>query len=89
MTQEEFDRFNDEDLPCALFHVMSDDIDNETGAKLEERILVEMIAANPGVLKFHPLSWWVENHTGKCYSKDIKKQFENGKNTSEVRPDGR
>ena len=73
MTEEELNKFENEDLPSALFHVMSDDIDDETGAKLEEVILVQALAANPGALKHHPLSYWVKNNMGKCYSDDVAK----------------
>jgi hypothetical protein len=96
MTQEEFDTFVYECLGNALFHVMSEDVSSETGAKLEEEILVQMLAAHPGALKYHPLSWWVENYVGKCYLSDIikenkktyEKQFNAGKDSSRICPSG-
>ena len=73
MTEEELNKFEFEDLACAMFHVMSDYIDTESGGKLEEVILVQMLAATPGALKHHPLSYWVEHNIGKCYSSDVAK----------------
>jgi len=73
ITSERFEIFDDEDMPSAFFHVMSDDIDSETGAKVEEQLLVEMLAACPGALKYRPFSEWVKEYTGNCYSADIKK----------------
>ena len=74
MTEEELDTFQFEDLPCALFHVMSDDIDSETGGKLEEVLLIKMLSENLGALKHKPLSYWVENNIGKCYTADVIKK---------------
>ena len=76
MTKEQFEQFEQEDLPCALFHVMSDDINSETGAKCEEQILVEMLAANPWALAHKPLKYWVDSTVGKCYKDDVKKANE-------------
>ena len=73
MTQEQLDEFEFELLPQALFHVMSDDIDDETGAKCEELILIQMLNSYPEVLKHKPLSYWVEHNIGRCYSADVKK----------------
>jgi len=61
MTEEEFDIFINEDIPQQLFHVMDSDIDSETGASLEELILVQMIASTPECLKHKPLRWFIEN----------------------------
>ena len=76
MTIEELEKFEFEDLPSALFHVMSDYIDDESGGRLEEVILVQMLAKYPGALKHHPLSYWVEHNIGKCYSSDVAKANE-------------
>lgn len=56
-----------------MFHVLSDDLDDETGAKLEEVILVQMLASTPKMLKHKPLKQWVEENVGTCYSADVKK----------------
>ncbi len=57
MTKEEFETFMGEIVPCALFHVMSTDVDDEYKVKLDELILVQLIAENPGVLKYKSLHW--------------------------------
>ena len=59
MTPEEFEIFTQETIPQQLFHVESKDIDDETGAKLEEVILIKMIASNIGCLKHKPLAWFI------------------------------
>lgn len=71
MTKEEFEEFENVDLPCALFHVMSDDVNSETGAKCEEQILIEMLAANPGALKYKSLKRWVDEIVGTNFLKDV------------------
>lgn len=69
MTPEEeleYDEFYE--LLCQqMFHVLSDDLDDETGAKLEEVILVQLLANHPKMLKHKPLKQWVEEIIGKCY----------------------
>lgn len=60
-------------LDQSMFHVMSDDID-ENGAKVEEVILVQMLAADPSILKYKSLKQFVEENTGKCYFADVKKR---------------
>ena len=62
MTADQFREFTDEIIPQQLFHVEPDDIDNETGAKLEEVILVGLIANNPSCLQHKPLSWFLETY---------------------------
>ena len=59
-TQEQFDEYIGVEIPSALFHVMPTDLDDATGAKREDIILLEMIAEHPEILKFKPLSWFVE-----------------------------
>lgn len=62
MTEERFKEFNDEVIPSALFHVEPTDIDDDTGGKLEEVILVRLIANNPECLKHRPLQWFIDTH---------------------------
>jgi len=38
-----------------LFHVSSDDLDDETGIRLDELLVLRQIAGNPWVLKFERL----------------------------------
>jgi len=61
-------------LSQQLFHVFSDDIDSETGAKLEEVILIMLLAEHPKMLKYKTLKQWVTEIVGKCYLADVKKQ---------------
>lgn len=61
----EFDEFM-QYLHESLFHVQSTDINSETGAKCEEQILVELLAAYPQALRFKSLSEWCEYVCGKC-----------------------
>ena len=75
MTDEEFDEFN-ESLAQSMFHVLSDDIDDETGASLEEVILIRHLASNPKALTRKPLKQWVEEFVGKCYLEDLKRKNE-------------
>ena len=60
MTQEQFSTFTNEDIPQQLYHVMDSDVDEETGASLEELILVRMIASTPKCLSYKPLKWFIE-----------------------------
>jgi len=76
MTEEQFNQFQYEDLPSAMFHVMSDYKDDDTEASLKEVILVKMLAENPGALKHKPLKEWVDEYVGQCYSEDVKKNNE-------------
>jgi len=65
MTQAEFDEFCGEGIPCALFHVSHTDIDSETGGRLEEVILAQMIGHTPECLKYKPLQWFIDTYLGK------------------------
>jgi hypothetical protein len=62
MTEEEFKQLTDEDIPCALFHVDPKDIDNETGGRLDEVILVGLIANNLSCLKYQNLQWFLDTY---------------------------
>lgn len=61
LTQEQFDEFLYETLQQQLFHVEPTDIDDETGVRLDEIILLRLINQNPSVLQYKSLSWFVEN----------------------------
>ena len=65
MTPDQFDEFIWETIPSALFHVDKRDIDDDTGARLEEVILVRTIAANLGCLKYQPLQWFIDTYIPK------------------------
>lgn len=62
MTEEQFREFTDETIPCALFHVDFEDKDDETGAKLDEVILIGLLNENLDALIHRPLSWFVQNY---------------------------
>lgn len=59
MTETQFEEFVDEIIPQQLFHVSPDDIDDETGCKLEEVILIRLIAQHIHCLKYKPLQWFI------------------------------
>lgn len=54
-TKEQFDKWFYETVPSALFHIEPTDMDDATGVKLDELILVGLINTNPEVLKFKNL----------------------------------
>jgi len=60
-TQEQFNEFVGEILPQQLFHVMPTDIDEETGIRCDELILIQCLNSRPEVLRYKNLSWFVEN----------------------------
>jgi len=60
MTEEDFNEFINEIIPQQLFHVEPQDIDDESGAKLDEVILVSLIANRPSCLKHKPLQWFID-----------------------------
>jgi len=62
MTPDQFDEFIWEILPQQLFHVEDTDKHDESGACLSEAILVKVIAANLGCLKYKPLQWFIDNY---------------------------
>jgi hypothetical protein len=74
MTTEQFKEFTEEVIPQQLFHVLPTDIDERTGAKLEEQILVVLIAANPECLKHKPLRWFINTYLTKPNPDEIEMQ---------------
>lgn len=68
--KEEFEELLME-LHSRFFHVMSEDKDVD-GVKIEEIILIDFLKDNKKALSFKPLSWFVEEFMGMCYSKAIK-----------------
>ena len=60
MTEEQFKEFTEEVIPQQLFHVEPTDLDDDTGAKLDEVILVGLIANRPACLKHKPLRWFLD-----------------------------
>ena len=60
MTNEQFEQFIWEDIPCALYHVDANDIDDNSGGKVDETILVNLIAQNIKCLKYKSLQWFLD-----------------------------
>lgn len=77
MDEERFQEFIHEIIPQQLFHVSSKDIDDETGARLDEVILVGLIANNPSCLKHKPLQWFIDTYliSHEDWSKEKEKLF--------------
>ena len=60
MTKEQFEEFIYEVIPQQLFHVEPTDIDDDSGAQLDEVILVKLIANHPSCLIHKPLQWFLD-----------------------------
>ena len=58
-TERDFLIFVEETVPQQLFHVSTTDKTN--GIRLDERILVGLIASNIWVLKFKRLEWLIDH----------------------------
>jgi len=60
MTQQEFDELCWETIPQQLFHVFRTDLDDKTGAHLDEIILLNIIHDHLEVLSIKPLQWFID-----------------------------
>jgi hypothetical protein len=60
MTQDQFNEFISETIPCALFHVEPTDLDDKTGVRLDELILLQCLIDNPQALRYKNLKWFVD-----------------------------
>lgn len=60
MTQDQFNEFITETIPCELFHIYPTDLDNKTGTRLDELILLKCLNDNPSVLRYKNLKWFVD-----------------------------
>ena len=60
MSKDEFDQLVDEIIPCALFHVIPTDIDIDTGARLDEVILINILKNNLDALSYKNLKWFTD-----------------------------
>ena len=60
MSKEEFETLIHEDIPSALFHVSVKDKDEKTGIKMDELILLEILAANPTALLHKDMAWFYQ-----------------------------
>lgn len=68
LTDEQLNELLHEIIPQQLFHVDRTDIDDETGARLDEIILLRILNQFPELLQYKPLDWYVENYITNCDS---------------------
>ena len=75
MDEERFKEFTEEVIPQQLFHVEPKDKDDDSGGRLDETILVGLIANSPSCLKHKPLQWFLDTFliSEKKWNKQIKK----------------
>lgn len=82
MTTEQLKEFTEETIPQQLFHVDPTDIDDDSGGRLDEVILVGLIANSPSCLKYKPLQWFLDTflikNGGEEISEEIERQFLQG-----------
>ena len=78
MTEEQFKEFTEEVIPQHLFHIDPQDIDDDSGGKLDETILVGLIAKDPSCLKHKPLQWFIDMFLYKdgFYGQDLHAEIE-------------
>ena len=69
MEMEEVNKFNskfelytDEVIPQALFHVEHTDLDDKTGAPLDDVIILDILHSNKDLLKVKDLRWFMETY---------------------------
>ena len=62
MNEEQFNEFCHEVIPQQLFHVEPTDLDDDGGGRLDETILVGLIANSPSCLKHKPLQWFLDTY---------------------------
>ena len=84
MTEEQFREFTEEVIPQQLYHVMGTDLDDDTGAKLDEVILVGLIANRPSCLKHKSLQWFLDTFIHSFYKEMEKENSKLMKNLSKV-----
>lgn len=64
-TQEQFNEFINEIIPQQLFHILPTDIDDTVGIRCDELILLELLYTSPEILKFKPLSYFINTFIPK------------------------
>lgn len=62
LTEDQLNELLYEIIPQQLFHVSRTDVDSESGAKLDEIILLRILNQFPELLQYKPLDWYVENY---------------------------
>lgn len=65
-TQEQFDTFIEETIPQSLFSVMPTDIDDETGVRCDEIILLRLLNQHPEALRYKSLASFVQDFITNC-----------------------
>jgi len=84
MTTEQFNELVGEVIPQQLFHVYPTDKDDETGAQLDEVILVGLIANDPSCLVHKPLQWFLDTFLiKKDEEKEMFRQIQEDERESE------
>lgn len=75
MSKAQFEEFTEEIIPQQLFHVEPTDID-DSGGRLDEVILVGLIANRPSCLKYKPLQWFLDTYliSEEKWNKQMEKQ---------------
>lgn len=56
---EKFKEYTEEVIPQALFHINHNDIDDATGAHLDDMILLDILHENKDLLKVKDLMWFM------------------------------
>ena len=59
---EKFELYTQEIIPCALFHVEHTDKDDETGAPLDDIILLDILHDNKDLLTVRDLKWFLDSY---------------------------
>lgn len=61
---KKFEIYTEEIIPQALFHVEHTDKDEETGAPLDDVILLDILHQNKDLLKIRDLKWFINTYYG-------------------------
>ena len=85
MSEAQFEEFIHEVIPQQLFHVEPKDRDDDSGGRLDETILVGLIANRPSCLKYKPLQWFLDTYliSEEEWNKQMKKNEDYLKKLSE------
>lgn len=59
---QKFNMYTDQIIPQQLFHVEHTDLDDETGAPLDDIILLDILYNNKDLLKIKDLEWFVNTY---------------------------
>jgi len=88
MDEQRFIELIHEIIPQQLYHVDSQDLDDEGGGKLDETILVGLIAQDPSCLKHKPLQWFLDQFLIKGNEeRELFRQLQSTEREGETCPD--